>query len=209
MKHVRGHGIARFDFHRVEKIRFFDQEVDFVPCPVAPEENRRCSSVVQIGLGDLCDYVVLENRPPERMRYDLGGLTDAQKLAEQACVVEVELGAFDHPLVEVPVMGREQKDDETCLEHGDPAARRVYGDAAVRCQARVVEELSGSAGAKRQESIEDFEVADVRQAPHIALDVGLDVVRKPHFGRNLAVVDTRVETRAQGFPQVGGASSDC
>ncbi len=209
VEHVRGHGIARFDFDRVKKICFFDQEVDFVPCPIAPEENRGCSSVVQIGFGDLCDHVVLENRPPERMRNDLGSLTDAQKLAEQTCIVEVELGAFDYSLAEVPVMGREQEDDEACLEHGDPAARRVYRDAAVRCQARVAEELSGSPGAKRQEPFEDGEVADVRQAPHIALDVGLDVVRKPHIGRDPAVVYPGDKSPCGGFATVGGASSGC
>ena len=71
--------------------------------------------MVQIGLGDLCHHIVLENCPPERVRYDLGSLTQAEELAEEARVVEVELGAFDHPLVEVPVMGREQKYNKTCL----------------------------------------------------------------------------------------------
>ena len=119
--------------------------------------------MVQIRFGDLCDYVVLKNRSPERMRNDLSSLTDAQKLAEQACIEKVKLGAFDYSLVEVPMMKREQEDDEAALEHGDPAAPRVYGDAAVRCQARVAKELSGSAGAKRQEPFEDIEVADVHR----------------------------------------------
>jgi hypothetical protein len=99
VKHVRGHGMPRFDFYRVETICFFDQEVDFVSSPVAPKENRRCLPMVQIGLGDLGDHVVLKNRTPERMRNDLGSLTDTQELAEYPCIVEVELGAFDHPLV--------------------------------------------------------------------------------------------------------------
>jgi hypothetical protein len=61
--------------------------------------------------------------------------------------------------------------------------------------------LSGAAGAERQESIEGFEIADVRQAPHIALDVGLDIVRKPHIRGNLAVVYPGIKARAQCLPQ--------
>ncbi len=158
--------------------------------------------MVQIGLGDLGDHVVLKNRPPEWMGNDLGRLTDAQKLAEQTCIVEIKLGAFDDSLVEVPVMRREQEDDEACLKHEDPAARRVNGNAAVRCQARVAKELTGSAGAKRQEPFEHIEIADVRQAPHIALNVGLDVVREPNLRGDLAVVDPWIKTCAQSLPKV-------
>ena len=99
-------------------------------------------------------------------------------------------------------MGREQEDDEACLKHGDPAARRVYGNAAVRCQARVAKELTGSAGAKRQEPFEHIKIADARQAPYIALNVGLDVVREPYLWRDPAVVDPGIKARAQGLPIV-------
>jgi hypothetical protein len=62
--------------------------------------------------------------------------------------------------------------------------------------------LSGPAGAKCQKSFEEIEVTDVRQAPYIAFDVSLDVIRQPHLGRDLAIVDARIEARAQGLPQV-------
>jgi hypothetical protein len=107
--HVRGHGITRFDFHRVKKVSFLDKEVDLMACPIAPEEYGRRSPVVQIGLRNFCNHVVLKNRPPEWVRDDLDSLTDTKKLTKQSCVVEVELGAFDHPLLEVPVMGGSRK----------------------------------------------------------------------------------------------------
>ncbi len=40
VEHVRGHGVPRFGFHRVEKVRFFDQKIDFVPGPISPEKQR-------------------------------------------------------------------------------------------------------------------------------------------------------------------------
>ena len=133
-----------------------------MPCPVAPEEQGGRAAVVEIGLHDLSDHVVLEDGPSERMRHDLAGIADAEKLTKQAGVVEVQLRAFDHPLVEVPVVGRKQKHDEARLQHGDPASRRVHGDAAVRCQARIVEKLRRSTGAKRQEAFKGLQVSDVR-----------------------------------------------
>jgi len=43
------------------------------------------------------------------------GIVVTEKLAEQAGVVEVKLRAFDHPSVEIPVVGEKQEDDETGL----------------------------------------------------------------------------------------------
>jgi hypothetical protein len=40
-RYGRGHGVARFDFCRGERLCLFDQKVDFVPGPLAPGENRR------------------------------------------------------------------------------------------------------------------------------------------------------------------------
>jgi len=133
-----------------------------MPCPVAPEEQRGRAAVVEIGFYDLCDHIVLEDGPSERMRHDLAGISDAEKLAKQAGIVEEQLRTFNRPLVEVSIVGSKQEHNEACLQHGDPATRRVHGDAAVRGQARIVEKLRGSAGAKRQEAFKILQVPDVR-----------------------------------------------
>jgi len=64
VEHIGGHGMARFNLHGIEKPGFLNQEIDLVPCPVAPEEQGRRAAVVEIGLYDLCDHVVLEDCPP-------------------------------------------------------------------------------------------------------------------------------------------------
>ena len=43
MKHVRGHGIARFDYHRVEKIRFLDKEDVIITLANEPRESFRAA----------------------------------------------------------------------------------------------------------------------------------------------------------------------
>jgi hypothetical protein len=52
-------------------------------------------------------------------------------LAGKACIVEIEFGTFDDPLIEVAVVGREEKKDEAGFEDENPSARCVNGNAAV------------------------------------------------------------------------------
>jgi len=59
------------------------------------------------------------------VRHDLGGVTNAEKLAEHTGVVKIKLRALAHPLVEVPVVGEKQEHDEARLQQGDPALRRI------------------------------------------------------------------------------------
>ena len=69
--------------------------------------------MMQIGLSRFSDHMVFENGAAQRMVHDLSGLPDAQQVAQQPGIVEVELGTLDHPLVEITVVRRQQKNDET------------------------------------------------------------------------------------------------
>ena len=82
VEHIGRHGVAGFNLHGIKKPGFLDQEIDLVPSPVAPEEQGKGAAVVEIGLCDLCDHVVLEDRPSEWMRNDLAGIADAKKLTK-------------------------------------------------------------------------------------------------------------------------------
>ena len=131
-----------------------------------------------------------------------GGL-QTQERAEQARVVKVELGRLDEPLGEILVMRREQEGDIAGFEYRNPGAHRLVVDPEVVAEAAQVEQLSDPSGAGHQEALEGAQVADVAQAPHVALDVGLDVGRVVVGGGDAAVVERRVAPLEQAFVQAG------
>ena len=164
---------------------------------VAPEEDRWLPAVMEVRLGDLRHHVVLEDRAAQRVDGELSVLADPEEVAEEARVVEVELGAPDDPLAEVSRVRPEQEDDEARLEDGDPPARSVHRHAAVGGEGGVVEDLARAAGAEREEPLEGRRSPTLTNAADVALDVGLQVVGQPDLRRDPAVVDARVEAGAQ------------
>lgn len=92
-------------------------------------------------------------------------------MAEQAGVQEVELGALDEPLAEVPEVRAEQRDQEAGLQHGEPALGGAVAYAAVGGQRREVQELSVAPGGEAQEPAEGLQVAHLEDAAHVPLEV--------------------------------------
>ena len=57
------------------------------------------------------------------------------------------------------------------------------GDATICGQGRKIEQLTGTGGTHPEKALKTGQVADVEQAPNIALQVGLDVIGEPDRGR--------------------------
>jgi hypothetical protein len=95
--------------------------------------------MMKIGLYDLGNDIVLKQRPPQRVRKELVLITYAQQEACKPGVVEIELRAFDDPLIEISMMRWERESDKARLEDRNPPSRCVYGNAAIRCEGRVVQ----------------------------------------------------------------------
>ena len=65
-------------------------------------------------------------------------------------------------------------------------------DARVRGERGGIQQLARAAGAEREEPLERREVADVQDAPHVALDVRADVGTKPRGWIHRAGIDRGV-----------------
>ena len=101
---------------------------------------------------------------------------------------------------------RQQEGDVAGFEDRDPGAHRLVVDPQVVAEAAQVEQLSDAPGAGHQEALEGAQVADVAQAPHVALDVGLDVGRVVARRVDAAVVEDRVAPLEQALVQAGGGA---
>jgi hypothetical protein len=65
------------------------------------------------------------------MNFQLLHGTDAQQIAEQTRVMEIELWRLDQALSQIHMPGRKPVGDVSGLQDGNPAARRRVSDAAV------------------------------------------------------------------------------
>lgn len=79
----------------------FDDQVDFVTSALPPEKQGRRPSMVQIGFGCLGNHMIFKKGSPKGVGGYLGRFPDTKQVAQQTGVVKVELGTFNHPLVEV------------------------------------------------------------------------------------------------------------
>ena len=89
---------------------------------IAPEEDRGLHPVVFKVLCQLGNDEVFKQCPPEGVIAKLIGGTNTQETACDAGIVEVEFGCTNQSLVEVAVMGRQQKHNKGGFENGEPAS---------------------------------------------------------------------------------------
>ena len=205
LEEARCHRGAGFDFHRHGACPGANHQVDFVATVVAPEGELRLDAAVVAGLCQFRDHEVLEYGAVHGVAGQFFGAVDLQQVAEQPGVEEIELRALGQALVEVLVVRLQAEDDEARLQHGEPAPRRLVADAAVVAEAGEVEQLADAASAEQNEQAERFEVADLGERANVALQVGLEVQRRPLERIQAAVVNRRVEP-AHGVRRPGSRS---
>ena len=82
---------------------------------------------------------------------------------------------------------RQQTDQLTGLQHGQPALYRRSGNADFVSELRHVQELSGAGGDQQQELVESFQIAYLSQIPDVALYISLQITGKPKLPVHLFV----------------------
>ncbi len=128
---VRGHRLTRLDLHG-KKISFpLQEKVDLVAGPVLPEGPARFLSSVQPSLQEFSHDKGFEKGPKEGVRDDLVGGLDSQEPGDQTRIREKKFGGLEEALVEILVVGREEKQKATGFKDGKPGAYRVVGQTAV------------------------------------------------------------------------------
>lgn len=115
-KRLAGYGLAGFDFHRQQLCPLFDDKVNLITITVPPEMAVGTLTTVETGFHQLGNHAGLEDVAPQRMGLDLFRRLNTQKPGDEPHVEEIEFGGFDQPLVEISMVGPEQKDDITCLQ---------------------------------------------------------------------------------------------
>jgi hypothetical protein len=96
---------------------------------------------MQADLRHLVDDPRLEDGAAERVLAELLRTADAEEVAEQSRVVEVELRCLHEPGREVRVIRRQAKGDEARFQHRDPGTRGDVADAGIRRERRQIQEL--------------------------------------------------------------------
>ena len=134
--------LARFNLDGKEGCVIFDHYIHLVTLLVSPEKHGGRLAMVVIGFGEFRDDLVFKQRTSKRTLLHFVGRSEAQQSTRQARVIKVEFGGFNYPLVEVPVMGGEQKDDKARLQDGYPPPCRVHRDSGIHSQVRVVQLLA-------------------------------------------------------------------
>jgi hypothetical protein len=99
LEHIPGCRAARFNLHGKKGAAFFNNQVDLMAGLVPPEKNRGRKPLVIKGLHHLGHDVILEQGAPKGMREKLIFIMDAEQLAGEARVVEIQLGALDDPQI--------------------------------------------------------------------------------------------------------------
>src|SRR5881392_3626473 len=87
---VGGNGQAGLDLHGKQSVAQVDQTVQFMPRRVPPEEDGGLAADVLERLDDLSDDERLKDRSSERMPLQQRRAVDAQQVADQTGVEEVE-----------------------------------------------------------------------------------------------------------------------
>ena len=121
----------RFHLDRNEIRTGVENDVDFRTVPIAVEEEIRSQAAVETCLQDLSENPRFENRSSKWVILELRSRPDSEEGADQAGIVEVELGSLDEPLAEVCGVGCESKSDIACLQDRDP-------DRGLRARARTM-----------------------------------------------------------------------
>ena len=185
-------GRSGFDFVSLRPASLPAKQIDLVAGAVAPEGERRFQAPVIIAFEKLVDHQVLEQTAPQIMGVELVDVADFEQRAGQPRVVKVEFGRLDEPLGEIVVVGPQEVENVALLQDRKPRidGRRRY--AALDGQRSLVEQLTDSSGAQLDEPPEFRQVADRFHLPHVAFDVGFDVVRIVVGRFDLPVVQARV-----------------
>ena len=105
--HVPGDRLARFDFDRVETLAVFNEEIDLVSLGIPPVVQRRFHSSIEAGLTEFGNDVGLEDRAALAVQFQIPSRPDAQQIAKQSGIIEIQLRRFDQALVEIPGAERE------------------------------------------------------------------------------------------------------
>ena len=165
-----------------------DDEVNLRSATITIEEHAaRFSSVAPL-FCDFRNHPGFENRTAKRMRAQLIGCANAHEPANEAGVVEMQLGRLHEALPKVRMIRRQAENDEAGLEQADPGFRGRLRYAAIAGQRGVVQQLRRTSGAQLHESLEERKIFDIAERSHVALDVGGDIGAEP-VGRIEAAIE--------------------
>jgi hypothetical protein len=114
---------------------------------------------------------------------------DAQEVAEQSGIEEVELGRLDQPLGVVLMMRLNQCDNVTGSEERDPFLDRRMSDASVCSKRGVVQEVAGASGAEPHKARECIQVSYAGEQPKVTFDIRTQVTVQPWAGFEGTIVD--------------------
>src|SRR5439155_21905861 len=105
VEEVLGHGLARLRLDSNELVAALEDAIELGTLAVAEEEEVRRQAAVNAGLDDLGGDPRLEDRPAQRSGAELIRTPDAEEVAHQPGVVEVELRRLHETLAHVRVEG--------------------------------------------------------------------------------------------------------
>jgi len=176
---VAGQGPAGLGFQGQGTARPVQDHVHLVAAVITPEEETRCLVTVYPVLEQFGDDEGLEDLAAKGVDQEVVRLADAEEIAEEAGIQEVQLRTPGQAVVEAAMVGPQPDAEEARLQDIEPAAGGAVADAAVAGEGGQVQQLPVAPGAEAQEAPEQLEVGHVQDVPHVPLDVGPEVVLVP------------------------------
>jgi len=115
-----GEGSGRLDFQCDDRRAIPDNQIHLVAIGVAEKVQGERKPAVGPGFETLDHHQILEDPPDQRIPADLPGLANAQQMAEQSGLDEINLWRFDNALAEVFKVGRQFDDDKRGFQNRKP-----------------------------------------------------------------------------------------
>ena len=153
-----------------------NNNVNFVPGFVTPEEEIGLQSAVVSGFNHLGDNKGFKERAPKWVGFQLRRIFDSKKRRSKPRIEKIKLGHFYQTFFEVVVMRLKQENNEACFQNADPRANGFVRDTAIVCQGGKIYQLACPSRAHFEESLENTEIANVFNLANISFQIGGNVI---------------------------------
>ena len=130
-----------------------------------------------------------------------GAISNAEQVANEPAIEEVQTRAFAQPLPVVGVVRGKGGGQITDLQRRQPTLGGLLRHAHIGRERRQVQFPAGVRGGQPHETLEAAQIVNARDLAQVPLEVRAQVVRKPLLGHQVPVVNARIEPTRQRLPE--------
>lgn len=134
-----GNCFTGFNLNRHAIFAVHQQAANLFTAAVLPKIRRMIFAAIENLLDKLVDDQILKESALYVMQVDLVLVVDAEQRIGDACIVKIEFGRFNQPLVEIPLKGLQPIQEIGTLQNREPGFCRVRTNSGIVRQPRIIE----------------------------------------------------------------------